>query len=119
MRGKENYNFEAFFVAEALLGMRGHEVVNPARLDLEDNKASWSPTENRINASPDFTIKDALRRDLVAMAKCEAIAMLSGWHESEGANKELLFASVIGLKQLFYKGDGELEMLITEPVNAS
>ncbi len=109
MRGHDNYNFEAFFVAEALLEMRGHKVINPARLDIEDGKAAWSPTEGRINAAPDFTIQDALRRDILAMAEsCEAIVLLPGWEKSKGAKAELEFARVIGLKEFEYDDAGEI-----------
>lgn len=119
MRGKKNYNFKAFFVAEALLGMRGHQVTNPARLDLEEEKASWSPVEKRINLATNFTMEDALRRDIVAMAKNDAIALLAGWEDSEGANKELHFARTIGLQVFTYNSETEDIEPLPEPINAS
>lgn len=103
MRGYGNYNFQSFFFAEAMLRMRGHEVENPARMDIEEGKAAWIESENRIAVSKDFTIEDALRRDILAMAQgCEGIVLLPGWEKSEGANKELDFARTIGLLEYLY-----------------
>lgn len=119
MRGKENYNFEAFFVAEALLEMRGHQVANPARMDLADKKAWWSPTEKRINLAQDFTLQDALKRDIGWMVNfAEAIVLLPGWEDSEGAAIELDFARTVGLEVCIYRGPGLIAPL-DESVNAS
>jgi hypothetical protein len=110
MRGIPNQNFAAFFTAEALLTMKGHRVVNPARLDLETGVAFWSPSENRISMSPDFTFEDAMRRDAAAMAgQCEAIVLLPGWEKSQGANTELGFARTFGFRVYLYKEGGEIE----------
>lgn len=120
MRGKENYNFEAFFVAEALLEMRGHSVGNPARMDIVDKKAWWSPTEKRINLSQDFTLQDALKRDIGWMANfAEAIVLLPGWEDSEGANIEFGFARIIGLQLFEYDPETKDVKPLPEPINAS
>lgn len=120
MRGQENQNFRVFFVAEALLEMKGHQVVNPARLDIEQGTAEWSAHDGRLNVLRSFTIQDALRRDIVEMAlHCEAIALLAGWEDSEGANKELHFARTIGLQVFTYNSETEDIESLPEPINAS
>jgi hypothetical protein len=39
-----------------------------------------------------FDVNEAMRRDLEALGKCEAIVMLPRWAESDGAREELQFA---------------------------
>jgi len=112
MRDETDYNYRLFFEAAALLTMKGHDVVNPAHLDIQDGHSYWSPTDNRIVVVQDWTIKSALRRDFHAITlDREAIVLLPGWEGSYGANKELHFADVIGLEVYTYVGDGELEKL--------
>lgn len=114
-----DYNFPAFMTAAALLRMRGHYVVNPAELDLEDGKATWSPAEGRINLSRDFTEEDALRRDAqrALEAQCNAIVLLPEWEDSVGANKELtMMRDVFRWAAYIYEGDGEIRQLEPQSV---
>jgi hypothetical protein len=46
-----------------------------------------------------------LRYDLVALCACDAIAMLPGWTDSEGAELELHVASKLGLLALYFNDD--------------
>ncbi len=121
MRGISNYNFVSFFLAEAMMTMKGHDVINPAKMDIEEGKAHWNPVEQRINCSPDFTMHDALRRDFLAMCRDrEAIVMLSDWNSSEGAKSELHLSKIIGLQAFQYDGDGEFSPLVeVEPCLSS
>lgn len=108
MRGCVDYNFRTFYFAEALLTLKGHDVVNPARLDIEEGKAHWNPVEKAIQVAPDFTMKDALRRDFLAMCQDrDTIVLLPDWKESEGAQAELRLAQLIGLRECEYLEDGE------------
>ena len=108
MRKKRDQNFRAFFLAAAMLEMKGHTVVNPARLDIEQGTAQWSPQEKRLNVLKTFTIEDAMRRDCLEMARnCEAIALLPGWENSEGANHELGFARMCGFSVFEYDPETE------------
>jgi hypothetical protein len=117
MRGHKNYNFEAFFLAEALLEMKGHDVVNPARLDIDEGQAWWSPTDDRIVMAQEWKLEDAMRRDIIAMARDrEAIVLLPGWEGSQGANHELTFARTIGLREFAYCENGDIGTLITTEV---
>lgn len=109
MRGYDNYNFHAFFQAAALLRMKGHDVINPAELDINEKKAGWNPVEKKINCAPDFTMEDALRRDFLAMCQDrDSIVLLPGWSDSKGATAELGLARLIGLEEYEYAGDGEV-----------
>lgn len=102
MRGIENNNFPAFFAAEALLRMWGYDVVNPARMDMDEGKAYWSWAERRIIMDDSFTIEDALNRDFAAIlgtdgnGGCEAVFVLSGWENSQGALRETWFSLSTG-----------------------
>ena len=108
MRGKPDQNFRAFFMAAAMLEMKGHTVVNPARLDIEQGTAQWSPQEKRLNVLSSFTIEDAMRRDCLEMARnCYVIALLPGWENSEGANNELDFARMCGFSVVKYDPETE------------
>jgi hypothetical protein len=88
----QNYNFPAFYKAQGLLEMLGHEVRNPARADVEEGRVTYVPYEGRLVPSPEFTLPLVLRRDYVMIAECSAIVLLPGWQESVGANKELRVA---------------------------
>lgn len=83
------YNFPEFYKAQGLLEMIGYEVVNPARMDLESGKASYSPYEGRIVTAKDFTLADAMRRDIKVIADCDGIVLLPDWESSKGAAMEL------------------------------
>jgi len=87
-----NYNFPEFYKAQALLEMIGYTVHNPARMDIESGKAQFAPFEGRIVTAPDFTLADAMRRDIKVIADCEAIVLLPDWQNSKGAAMELQVA---------------------------
>ena len=108
MRGRNDYNFKTFYVAEALLEMKGHKVLSPARLDIDEGQAHWNKAEGRIIVDSEFTMKKALRRDFLVMCQgCEGIVLLPGWPDSEGAKAELELARLIGMEEFEYMGDGE------------
>lgn len=109
MTGRPDHNFRAFFLAEAMLTMKGHTVVNPALLDLEEGVAQWSSHEQRIVVLPGFTRKDAMRRDVLAMASdCGAIVLLPGYESSDGAQDELrIAAKVFGYPVFLYNPETE------------
>ena len=80
MTGYENWNFDQFNAAEAILRERGYEVINPASFGSED---SW---------------QDCLRRDFKhIMEFCDIIMTLPNWHESRGATLEVFVCSQIGM----------------------
>jgi hypothetical protein len=94
MRDLPKFNFPAFDRAEARLRAAGWEVVNPARMDREMD--GFDPTQKAMAHSIEFY----MRRDLPAVAGCDAIALLPGWERSDGAQKELAVAHWCGLDVL-------------------
>jgi len=69
---------ERFEEAELKLKKKGHDVVNPAKLN------SFLPT--------DTTWEQYMEVDYKLMDICDTIYMLSGWENSKGANAELEYA---------------------------
>jgi hypothetical protein len=85
MTGIPVYNKAAFLGAEMGLRHNGYEVVNP-----------WSLGEVKGWGRHDY-----MRRDIPAMAACDAIYMLPGWLRSWGAKREYLVARLVfGLRRL-------------------
>ena len=74
MAGIEGYekNFKA---AEEKMKEAGHEVVNPANIDVEG-----------------MDREEILDMDLKLLRECDGICMLKGWQQSCGANREYGFA---------------------------
>lgn len=71
------YNFEK---AEMFLKLIGHKVVNPAKIELP------------------FDYIKYMRLDFKLIELCDAIFMIHGWQNSNGAISELSFAKSIGKK---------------------
>ena len=76
MSGVKDLNFPLFHATAAALRARGLTVVNPAEV-CPDKEMPWA---------------ECMDRDLVAMETCTAIALLPGWQDSRGANREYGFA---------------------------
>ena len=85
MTGIPEYNRAAFDASYWRLAQSGYQPVNP-----------WSFGEVK-----GWTHFDYMRRDIAALAGCDAIYMLPGWLRSRGARKEWLVARfVLGLRRL-------------------
>ena len=65
----------------------GFEVVNPVKLG-----------ELLLNFKPDATYEDFMLRDLEALGTCSHIAMINGWEDSPGAQREKAEAERLGLE---------------------
>lgn len=91
MRGYDDYNFPAFFKAEAALEMLGHMPVNPARRDQAAGFDEKSPV-----VSQQF-IRTALAWDLGQVCRSDGVVILAGWHSSRGARAEVATARAIGI----------------------
>jgi hypothetical protein len=76
MTGIPHHNFPAFHAATAALRAAGYEPVDPSV----------------HGADPSKTWTDFLRRDLLDLLSCEAVALLAGWESSRGANLEVYVA---------------------------
>lgn len=84
MSGKPEMNFPAFHAAAKLLRERGHQVVNPAEIEMPAN-AKW---------------EDCMRADIAQLVTCQAIYLLPGWRESRGATLEARIAKGLGMEVL-------------------
>lgn len=79
MTGLPDFNRPAFHAAAAALRAAGYEVVNPAELNESepitdpDGPGAW---------------ERYMRRDIPHLCKCDAVALLPGWTESQGAQLE-------------------------------
>jgi hypothetical protein len=89
MRGLPMLNFPEFFRAEALWRAAGWDVVNPAQMDQDNGQ---DPALNPDIEKNGIDFAEAMSRDLPAVASCDAIALMSGWEKSVGANTELRHA---------------------------
>ena len=85
MRGKENNNETAFFNAEKRLNRRGFTVINP--LTIGRGIAS----DEIIGRDADL-LKTVMRFERTLIRYCDAIYMLEGWQDSQGAKAELVTA---------------------------
>lgn len=95
MRGHNNLNREAFYMAENYLNATNiHDTHNPAKWD-EDLGLTTEDLEK-----PDEVSK-ALQRDLNAIFDCDCIYMLRGWEKSAGAKLEHELAVVLGMTILY------------------
>lgn len=82
MTGLPELNFPAFHAAAQRLRACGLQVVNPAEIN-PDGTMSW---------------QDCMRADIKAMCDCDALALLPGWMNSNGAHLELHLAHRLGLR---------------------
>jgi len=73
MTGLPEYNFPAFFEAEARLRACGYDVANPARHGVIEG-AQW---------------QDYMRLAITALMTCDGVATLAGWTRSRGAALEI------------------------------
>lgn len=99
MRGIKYYNFPTFFHEERLLKSDGHEVINPARLDVE--KRGFDPREMPEDSDwsviPDgFDLEQCVKDDVTALLECDAIYALPGYELSRGAQAEIAVARWAG-----------------------
>lgn len=82
MTGLPDFNYPAFFDADARLALLGHDVVNPAREWDGVPSAKWA---------------DYMRRGITDVCTCDAMALLPGWANSKGARLERSVAIALGL----------------------
>ena len=76
-----------FARAEQHYKTAGYEVVNPVTL-----------SKALLAEKPDAEYEDFMQKDLEALKDCTHIAMLEGWENSPGANREKAEAERLGLE---------------------
>lgn len=90
MSGFYNFNFAAFFAAEAQLKAKGWHVFNPAAKDIEDDPdIQNNPTgDASIAIEKGWDFRAAFKWDVEKVIDGDAIYMLDGWEFSPGAVAE-------------------------------
>lgn len=91
MKGLPLYNFPAFDAAAAQLAGDGWTPINPAQLDRD---AGFDPERDPL--TPAF-LKEAMKRDLLALLEADALVLLPGWPNSKGALAEKAVAQWRGI----------------------
>jgi hypothetical protein len=93
MRGLPAFNFQKFFYWAERLEMKGHEPLNPAYYDV----VRWTRTGKMFDEATDY--EEVLKFDLdLITSTADAIFLLDGWSNSEGAQREHDLAVKLGLK---------------------
>lgn len=88
MRGIEKFNFPKFHSCAALLREQGWDVFNPAE---HDESRGFDPSKDEPAPLWQYLV-----HDLPEVCKRDAIAMIPGWEESQGACIELSVARQLG-----------------------
>lgn len=84
MTGIPEFNYPAFEAAAASLRAAGYEVVSPHEVaDGDEHEWEWY-----------------IRKDIAALAQCDAIALLPGHEVSRGSALECHIGSTLGMRIL-------------------
>lgn len=119
MRGIPEFNFPRFHQVAAELRAQGHEVFNPAERDNEAHGADISVgndtgCEEQAAREHGFNVREALEADCVWICRhAEAIVLLSGWADSNGARAERRLGIAIAAQIIEY--DGPWRHLLERP----
>lgn len=91
MTGLPEFNYPAFFEAQALLQDLDYDVFNPAALpmciyDLHDEELwQWY-----------------MKRAIPLLLECEQVCLLKGWGTSKGAKLEVIIAKNFGMRLMMF-----------------
>lgn len=103
MRGMPRFNFPAFDAAAEVLRAEGWVVISPAEEDrmLYGAQIEWAGTVD------DGFYRQSMERDLLMiLTRTDAIHLLLGWRDSNGATIEAQVAEVIGREMYEQREDG-------------
>ena len=90
MKGLPDFNYPAFNEAADRLFKQGWLTANPVCIG-----GKYGTAEELAN-SPTL-LAEAVSKELAILADCDAIYLLPGWEDSQGARKELQLALLLGL----------------------
>jgi hypothetical protein len=96
-------NHPAFFEAEDTLKKKGHNVINPARMDQE---LGLDPHNSQMDSK---FIEDCARRDIDAVFECDELVLLPNWEKSKGAKAEIAVAQWLSKPIRLYPSMVKLE----------
>lgn len=91
MSGYPEFNFPAFFKAQADLEAQGYKVWNPAAKDSEDEvqgDGSYATGDAKALIQSGWDFRSAYVWDLTKVVQSDGIYMLKGWEASPGARGE-------------------------------
>lgn len=90
MSGLPEFNFPAFFAAEAKLTAEGWTVFNPANKEQEKelDAEAYTKGDQVLAAEKGFDFRDCYLWDVTKVIEGDAIYMLPGWEASPGARGE-------------------------------
>lgn len=94
MRGLPDFNYPLFNEVAKTLRDSGYRVYNPA--------------EN-FDGKTDLEFSDYMYQDLTQLMDSDAVLMLPGWQDSEGARAEYLVARSLGLFIGYHQGASQTE----------
>src|SRR6186713_818110 len=91
MRGHPEFNFPEFHKQAAWLRAQGWTVFSPAERDEQDValNGDWAIGKQR-------GLDYFMQFDLAAVCQTEAVVLMNGWEESQGARLEAMVAVEIG-----------------------
>jgi hypothetical protein len=98
MSGYPEFNFPAFFAAQAKLEAEGWEVYNPAAKESENEvqkDESFSTGDNTTLVKNGWDYRSAFMWDCAKVISGDGIYMLPGWEFSPGASAEHAVAKFI------------------------
>lgn len=106
MRGIPQFNFPAFNAAEERWHKAGWHVFNPTAGGF--GGGDFATGEGVTEAE----VQNWLREDIRDITACEAVALLPGWEDSEGAQFEVAVAYKIGCR--FYDAETMTEIVVEQ-----
>ena len=106
MRGIPQFNFPAFYEAQANFEAEHWTVFNPA-------DGGWGGGDPETGTGvTDDEVRAWLREDIQWIARADAVALLPGWEDSEGAQFEVAIAHRLGLD--FFEADTMARVVLEE-----
>lgn len=96
MRGYPKFNADNFNLWAEKLRAAGYEVLTPVEMDAEDgldftSEETAAATVRRL-PNGDVDEEYYLQRDFIRLQECQGVALIEGWEESKGSQREIVKA---------------------------